>query len=115
MLSAYTFGCHSWRHLIGGGIDCYSCSAMTKTRYGLWQKVSFLNEKHAAFAWASMISVGLTDLYVDLVGRGASRLSRTSRIHLSLWNHIRHFEHDVLVIGAGGAGLRAAISCRRRA
>jgi hypothetical protein len=71
LLGAYTFGCHSWRHLIGGGLDCYSCSALARTRYGLWQKVSFLNGQHAAFAWASMISVGLTDLYVNLVARGA--------------------------------------------
>lgn len=70
LLAAYTFGCHSWRHLIGGGIDCYSCSALSKTRYGLWQKVSFLNSRHALYAWASMISVGLTDLYVNLVARG---------------------------------------------
>jgi len=70
LLAAYTFGCHSWRHLIGGGIDCYSCSAMTKTRYGMWQKVSFLNSRHAAFAWASMISVGLADLYINLAARG---------------------------------------------
>ncbi len=71
LLTAYTFGCHSWRHLIGGGIDCYSCSALSRTRHGMWQKATFLNERHAAFAWASMISVGLTDLYVNLVARGA--------------------------------------------
>ena len=27
---------------------------------------------------------------------------------------IQTFEHDVLVIGAGGAGLRAAIACSRQ-
>jgi len=70
LLFCYTFGCHSWRHLIGGGLDCYSCSALSRTRYGLWQKVTFLNGRHAGFAWASMISVGLTDLYVNLVARG---------------------------------------------
>jgi hypothetical protein len=70
LLTGYTFGCHSWRHLIGGKVDCYSCSALSRTRYGLWQKVSFLNARHAGFAWASMISVGLTDVYVNLVARG---------------------------------------------
>src|SRR4029077_17776470 len=25
LLGAYTFGCHSWRHLIGGRLDCFSC------------------------------------------------------------------------------------------
>ena len=29
-------------------------------------------------------------------------------------NEIQTFEHDVLIIGAGGAGLRAAIECSAR-
>ncbi|MEP6755458.1 MAG: succinate dehydrogenase [Chthonomonadales bacterium] len=70
LLTCYTFGCHSWRHLIGGKVDCYSCTALTRTRYGAWQKASFLNDRHALFAWCSMISVGLADVYVNLVARG---------------------------------------------
>jgi uncharacterized membrane protein (DUF485 family) len=70
LLACYTFGCHSCRHLTGGGLDCYSCGPMEKTRYGLWKKITFLNERHAQFAWLSMISVGLTDVYVNIVSRG---------------------------------------------
>ncbi len=70
LLALYTFSCHSWRHLIGGRVDCYSCSAINKTRYGIWKQVSFLNERHALFAWASLVSVGLTDLYVLLLATG---------------------------------------------
>lgn len=70
LLTGYTFSCHSWRHLIGGGLDCYSCSAMNKTRYGLWTKVSFLNEKHGKWAMASLVSVALSDVYVYLVATG---------------------------------------------
>ena len=70
LLSAYTFGCHSFRHLIGGGMDCYSCDALSRTRYGLWAKVSFLNKRHAMFAWLSLFSVALTDVYINLLGRG---------------------------------------------
>ncbi len=66
LLSAYTFSCHSWRHLLGGGLDCYSCSVVSKTRYGLWQKVSLLNEKHGTWAMLSLCSVALTDVYVCL-------------------------------------------------
>jgi hypothetical protein len=33
MLSFYTFSCHSWRHLIGGSIDCFSCTASTRNRH----------------------------------------------------------------------------------
>jgi hypothetical protein len=70
LLCGYTFGCHSFRHLIGGGTDCYSCSALSRTKYGMWQKVSFLNKRHAGFALWSMIWVGLTDLYVNLLCKG---------------------------------------------
>jgi hypothetical protein len=70
LLCGYTFGCHSFRHIFGGGTDCYSCSALNRTKYGLWQKVSFLNKRHANFALWSMVWVGLTDLYVNLCAKG---------------------------------------------
>lgn len=67
LLSLYTFSCHSFRHLVGGGTDCYSCSALTRSKFGLWQKISFLNEKHGLWAMMSLVSVALTDVYVYLV------------------------------------------------
>jgi hypothetical protein len=70
LLTAYTFSCHSWRHLIGGSTDCYSCTALSRTRHGLWNRVSFLNEKHGTWAMASLVSVALTDIYVYLVTTG---------------------------------------------
>lgn len=70
LLAMYTFGCHSWRHLVGGAVDCYSCSGASRTRYGIWKKVSFLNKRHALYAWLSMGSVLFADVYVNLVARG---------------------------------------------
>jgi len=70
LLTCYTFSCHSWRHLIGGTVNCYSCSLANQTRYGLWKKVTFLNERHGLWAMLSLISVGLTDVYVWLVASG---------------------------------------------
>jgi hypothetical protein len=70
LLTCYTFSCHSWRHLVGGSMDCYSCSAMDRTRYGLWKKVSFLNERHGLWAMTSLVSVALVDVYVFLVTSG---------------------------------------------
>ena len=67
LLSLYTFSCHSWRHLIGGGVDCYSCSALTRTKHGVWQKVSFLNERHGTWAMTSLCSVLLADMYVYFI------------------------------------------------
>jgi hypothetical protein len=71
LLALYTFSCHSFRHLIGGRVNCYSCTLRSRTRYSIWQRVSHLNERHGLFAWASLIAVGLTDLYVRLVASGA--------------------------------------------
>src|SRR6266436_1235605 len=43
LLSLYSFSCHSWRHLIGGKLDCFSCSASAKTRHAGWKLSSSLN------------------------------------------------------------------------
>jgi hypothetical protein len=71
LLSLYTLSCHSLRHLAGGKLDCFSCTAFGPPRYKTWQWLSFLNERHMLFAWASLISVGCADLYVRLVSSGA--------------------------------------------
>ncbi len=69
-LSAFTFGCNSWRHIIGGKMNCFSCSASAKTRHGAWQKVSILNGRHMQWAWISMFTVWGADLYIWLVSAG---------------------------------------------
>ncbi len=71
LLGLYTFSCHSFRHLIGGGLNCYSCSRFNQTRHGLWQRVSALNARHSLWAWLSLFAVALADLYVRLVASGA--------------------------------------------
>lgn len=63
-LSGYVFGCHAWRHLAGGSINCFSRSGSSQMRHGLWEKVSRLNERHGTWAWLSLVSVGFTDFYV---------------------------------------------------
>src|SRR5215471_6778377 len=73
LLTAYTFSCHSLRHLAGGKLDCFSCAAFGRPRYKTWSFLSQLNERHMLYAWASLISVGLADFYVRLVASGAIR------------------------------------------
>ena len=73
LLTGYTFGCHSWRHLIGGRLDCFSCDGGASTRYGLWKRSSWLNERHMAFAWFSLVWVAFTDFYIYLVSSGTIR------------------------------------------
>jgi hypothetical protein len=67
LLTSYTLGCHSMRHLVGGrkneisksGLSdaCYSCS-------------SSLNHRHQLFAWCSLFSVMFADVYVRLCSMG---------------------------------------------
>lgn len=71
LLSLYTFSCHSLRHLVGGKLDCFSCARAGGARHSAWTLSSYLNEHHMFFAWASLISVGLTDFYIRLVASGA--------------------------------------------
>ena len=77
-LSGFSFGCNSLRHLIGGRLDCFSCSATTRARYKLWSGVSILNLKHMEWAWISLTVVGFADLYVRLCSMG-------------IWHDLRFF------------------------
>ena len=70
LLAGYTFSCHSCRHVCGGHVDVFS---RAKGRYEAWRFLSRLNERHPVFAWLSLFSVGLTDLYIRLVSMGIIR------------------------------------------
>jgi hypothetical protein len=70
LLSGYTFGCHSFRHLIGGSLDCYTCSLSARVRFRLWKGSTVLNIRHAQWAWASLVSVWLLDVYIRLLHYG---------------------------------------------
>lgn len=68
LLWAYTGGCHSCRHLIGGRLKHFSRHPV---RYWLWTKVTWFNERHMQFAWTTLGTLALTDFYVMLVASGA--------------------------------------------
>jgi hypothetical protein len=67
LLTGYTLGCHAFRHLVGGNVNSYSTAALGGLRYSLWKGVTKLNERHMAFAWASLLWVGFTDFYIRSV------------------------------------------------
>jgi hypothetical protein len=73
LLSLYTLSCHSLRHLVGGRLDCFSCTVSGEAGRTAWRWVSRLTERHMLFAWMSLFSVGLADLYVRSVACGAIR------------------------------------------
>ena len=70
LISAYTFSCHSLRHLIGGNKDCYTCVRGGNARRKLYNGVSRLNLRHPQWAWFSLFSVLLTDIYFRLIQAG---------------------------------------------
>jgi len=63
----YTLSCHSCRHAVGGRLRHFSKHPV---RYRLWTWVSKLNVHHAKFAWYSLFSVAIADLYVYLLANG---------------------------------------------
>ncbi|MSU50420.1 MAG: succinate dehydrogenase [Opitutus sp.] len=67
LLSGYTFGCHSLRHLVGGGMDETS---RVPACQNAWRCVSCLNRGHLRWAWASLCWVGFSDVYVRLCAMG---------------------------------------------
>jgi hypothetical protein len=70
LLGGYTFGCHSFRHLVGGARDEISTSPICAASYAC---ASGLNRRHMVFAWLSLISVGFSDIYVRLCSLGVWR------------------------------------------
>ncbi|MDQ3628231.1 MAG: hypothetical protein M3419_05390 [Actinomycetota bacterium] len=64
----YTLSCHSCRHIMGGRLRNFSKHPV---RYRAWGLVSKLNARHGQYAWYSLFSVALTDLYVYLLATGA--------------------------------------------
>ena len=69
LIACYTFGCHSFRHIIGGHDDCMSCGKNT-VKFVLWRRATWFNERHMVFAWCSLLFVAFTDIYVRLVSTG---------------------------------------------
>ncbi|MBZ0188879.1 MAG: hypothetical protein K8F91_21730, partial [Candidatus Obscuribacterales bacterium] len=70
LLSGYTFGCHAYRHLCGGSLDCFSSCDSAKSRFKIWNFVTILNEKHQQWAWLSLFSVAFVDFYIREVAAG---------------------------------------------
>ena len=67
LLSGYTLGCHSMRHIVGGYLDRLSRAPVRKRIY---ECSSCLNRVHLRWAWASLFSVAFADVYVRLCSMG---------------------------------------------
>ena len=67
LLGSYTFGCHSFRHLVGGIKDQLSKAPVRKKFYFC---ATCLNKDHQLWAWCSAFWVAFTDLYIRLCAMG---------------------------------------------
>ncbi len=67
LLGGYTFGCHSFRHLVGGVFDVLSGRPIRKTAYAC---ASWCNKHHMRWAWFSLFGVMGSDIFVNLLSRG---------------------------------------------
>ena len=67
LLWTYTLSCHSCRHVVGGRLKHFSKHPV---RYWMWTQVSRLNTRHKMYAWITLGTLILTDLYVALVASG---------------------------------------------
>jgi hypothetical protein len=67
LLSGYTFGCHSLRHLVGGVHDVLSNKPVRRKSY---ECVTWCNKFHMRWAWASLLGVAFSDVYVRMLSMG---------------------------------------------
>lgn len=70
LLTGYTLGCHSLRHLLAGGRDHLSA---VPTRAKLYDCASCLNRRHMMWAWMSLFWVAFADFYVRICAMGLIR------------------------------------------
>jgi hypothetical protein len=70
LLTGFSLSCNSLRHIVGGHLDCFSCTRRQRVQYTFWQRLTSLNRNHMAWAWTSFVSVTLADVYVRLLALG---------------------------------------------
>jgi len=64
MLTGYTFGCHAFRHVVGGASNNWTGTSMNKMKYKFWKMSTMFNERHKDWALYSLFWVMFTDFYI---------------------------------------------------
>lgn len=64
LLSGYTFGCHAFRHIVGGGANVWTGKSGPTLRYRMWKMSTWFNERHKEWALYSLLVVMFADFYV---------------------------------------------------
>ena len=63
-LAGYTFGCHAFRHLVGGGSNLWTRGSRPILRYWMWRMSTWFNEHHKDWALYSLFIVMFSDFYI---------------------------------------------------
>ena len=68
-LGGYTFGCHAFRHLVGGGTNQWTNrdsegGSKPTLRYRMWNMSTWFNEHHKDWALYSLFIVMFADFYI---------------------------------------------------
>ncbi len=69
-VTIWVFSCHSVRHIIGGRLDCFSCTFASRLGGSVFKFQSRLNARHEALAWASLALIIAADLYIRALAAG---------------------------------------------
>jgi len=64
LLTGYTFGCHAFRHLVGGGANEWTANPMSRLKYRMWRFSTSFNENHRDWALYSLFWVMIADFYI---------------------------------------------------
>ncbi len=70
LLGVYTFSCHSIAAPGGWQRRLLLLRVLQLARHRLWKGFSVLNRNHMMWAWLSLFTVALADLYVWMVASG---------------------------------------------
>ncbi|MBF0593370.1 MAG: succinate dehydrogenase [Candidatus Omnitrophica bacterium] len=79
-LTIYVFSCHALRHLMAGRLKRFGCSQCSRTQYRVWTVMSMFNEHHGVWAWISLFSIIVSDMYVRLLSWGMIKDLNTWKI-----------------------------------
>ena len=109
LLTGYSFSCHSLRHIVGGRIDCFSCSAVEPDPTRRLAEAQRAQARHMAWAWTSLVSRGARRPVHPAAGDRCVDRPRDPflggiavAIGPGALDAIESHPVDVLVIGAGG-------------
>ena len=69
-LAGYTFGCHAFRHLVGGGSNLWTSGSRPILRYRMWRMSTWFNEHHKDWALYSLFIVMFSDFYIYVCTMG---------------------------------------------